>query len=96
MPTNRLTIGLIVGTISLLATIAVSTIAFCSFKGIEIPPELNTLAGGLVGALGSMLVKTSPSEGTKSASPTPNGDEPTEVKVVNEPADPVKTEEIKP
>lgn len=48
------TIGLVV-----MAFVCVASICVLSFYKIQIPPELNTLAGGLVGACSAMLVKTS-------------------------------------
>lgn len=43
----------------------VATVCVLAFRGVQIPPELNTLTGGLVGSLASMLVKTSPTETQK-------------------------------
>jgi hypothetical protein len=87
--TNKSTINLITGTLAFMALVAVVTICICACYGIKIPPELNTLAGGLVGSLGAMLVKTAPTETTKAV--LPNGTAPTAVQVVNKPADPVPT-----
>jgi len=83
-------------TIAVMAFSCVVSICTLAFYAIQIPPELNTLAGGLVGALTAMLVKTSPTETLKAppAPPTlPNGATP--VTVVNPPSDPVPTEEQK-
>ncbi len=81
MPTNKTAIALITTTICVLAFIGVSTICVLAYMGIEIPPELNTLAGGLVGSVGTLLAKTSPTETTSA-----NG--PTDVNVVNPVSDP--------
>lgn len=57
-----------------------------------------SIVTGLLGLIGGMLTKTSPTETTK-AVPIPNGitvgGPPTEVQVVNKPADPVPTVEAK-
>jgi len=96
--TNQTAITIITGTIAIMAVSCVLSICFLAFYGIQIPPELNTLAGGLVGALTAMLVKTSPTETLKQPLPNPpaTGDNPTPVQVVNAPNDPVPTEETSP
>lgn len=66
MPTNQIVIKIITGSIAGLAAICVITVCVLSYFAIQIPPELNTLTGGLVGALSAMLVKTSPTESQKS------------------------------
>ena len=68
MPTNKTSISVIVTTIAIMAFLCVCTICYLSYKGIQIPPELNTLTAGLSGALSGMLVKTTPTETTKSVS----------------------------
>lgn len=65
MPSNKATINLIIGTLAVLALLCIATVCLMSYRGVMIPPELNTLAGGLVGTLGAMLVKTSPTETAK-------------------------------
>lgn len=62
MPTNKAAIDWITRTIAVLGFCCVVTVCALSFMGLKIPPELNTLTGGLVGSLASMLVKTSPTE----------------------------------
>lgn len=57
---NQLTIQIITGTIAFLAVLCVASICVLAFKAMAIPPELNTIAGGLVGAVTTMLVKTTP------------------------------------
>ncbi len=88
---NQSAITIITFTIALMAASCVASICFLAYRAIQIPPELNTLAGGLVGALTAMLVKTSPTETVKA--PTP--DAPAPVQVMNTPAAPVPTEETK-
>jgi len=87
--TNQTAITIITMTIAIMAFSCVASICVLAFYGIEIPPELNTLAGGLVGALTAMLVKTSPTETVKPRNP----DVPTPVSVVSSVQDPVHTEE---
>jgi len=65
MPTNKTVINIIIATLAGCAALCVFSVCLLSYQGIQIPPELNTLTGGLVGALTAMLVKTSPSETTK-------------------------------
>ncbi len=92
--TNKGQIYVIVCSIAILAVICVGTICVLSYLEIKVPPELNTITGGLVGYLASMLTKTTPTETTKQplpTAPTPNGVTP--VQVVNQPTDPVPTKE---
>lgn len=63
--------------------VAVVTICVLSRYGVDIPPELNTLAGGLVGSLGAMLTKTTPTVGTAN-----------ETKITNTAAEPIPTEPV--
>lgn len=57
---NQFTIHVVSLTIAVLAVMSVSSICILSYYQLPIPPELNTLAGGLTGAVGAMLTKTSP------------------------------------
>jgi len=88
--TNQTAITVITSTIAIMALTCVFSVCVLAFYGVTIPPELNTLTGGLVGALTAMLVKTSPTETVK-----PSTETPTPVQVVNTPTDPVPTEEMK-
>ncbi len=88
---NQTAITVITGTIAIMALACVVTICVLSYLGTKVPPELNTLTGGLCGALTAMLVKTTPTETPKA----PNPDAPTDVKVVSSAKDPVHTEEAK-
>ena len=84
MPTNKQAIDWITRTLAFLGACCVVTVCILAYAGKQIPPELNTLTGGLVGSLASMLVKTTPTE-----------DKPKliqDVQVVNEKSDPVPTE----
>lgn len=70
MPTNRGAIFIVIGTLAGMAGLCVCAVCVLSYYGIEIPPELNTLTGGLVGALTGVLAKTTPSEAPKTQTPT--------------------------
>lgn len=83
MPTNRSAIDWITRTLAFLGACCVVTVCILAYMGKQIPPELNTLTGGLVGSLASMLVKTTPTEDKSKIQ---------EVQVVNEKKDPVPTE----
>ncbi len=82
--TNQISITIVTATLALLAVLTVATVCGLSFYSITIPPELNTLAGGLVGAVSTMLVKT-----------TATSNAPAETKIVNSPTDPVQTQDVK-
>lgn len=88
MPSNKAAIDWITRTLATMGAFCVVTVCILAIRGIQIPPELNTLTGGLVGSLASMLVKTSPTE----TSPTPpvNGTgtgAPVDVNITNPPED---------
>jgi xanthine/uracil permease len=91
--TNKGQIYIIVCAIAILAVICVVTVCVLSYLQIKVPPELNTLTGGLVGYLAAMLVKTSPTETIKAppVSALPTTTDPTPVNVVNPPTAPVPT-----
>ncbi len=91
MTNNQTAITMITGTIAIMALACVVTICVLSYLSIKVPPELNTLTGGLCGALTAMLVKTTPTETPKA--PTP--DSPAPVTVMNPASDPVPTTETK-
>ncbi len=91
-------IMIVVITLALNATIGISTLAYCLVNKIDPNQVLLTsfIASitGILGIIGGMLVKTSPTATTTtppSPSPPPNGVTP--VQVVNEPTDPVPTKE---
>ncbi len=91
MTNNQTAITMITGTIAIMALCCVVTICVLSYLGVKVPPELNTLTGGLCGALTAMLVKTTPTETAK----TPTLDAPAPVTVMNPASDPVPTTETK-
>jgi hypothetical protein len=95
MPTNSTVITVITSTIAAMALGCVVTVCTLSYFAIQIPPELNTLTGGLVGALTAMLVKTSPTE-TQPQTKEPGGGGTTPVEVVNKASDPIPTAETQP
>jgi hypothetical protein len=85
-------IKVIVRTLAALAFTCVIVECVLSYFQLKIPPELNTLTGGLVGSMTAMLVKTAPtSNTTPEPTPTPSTETPTPVKVVNPKTDPVPT-----
>jgi hypothetical protein len=94
--TNKWQIYIIVCTIAAMAIGCVVTVCAMSYYGKEVPKDLSMITTGLLGALTSMLVKTSPTE-TQKQSPTPpiipNGATPTPVAVVSSEQNPVHTEE---
>lgn len=57
---NKGEIKVIVRSVAILAFVCVASECALAYFGKQIPPELNTLTGGLVASLTAMLVKTSP------------------------------------
>ncbi len=82
---------MITGTIAIMALACVVTICVLSWFGTKVPPELNTLTGGLCGGLMTMLVKTTPTQAIQVSTP----DSPAPVTVMNPASDPVPTTEQK-
>jgi hypothetical protein len=95
MTTNQTPINVVTMTVAFLAAICVWTICWLAYKGIQIPPELNTLTGTLCGYLTGALTKTTPTEITRQPLPNPptTSDNPLPVRPVTSIADPVHTEE---
>jgi hypothetical protein len=103
--TNMRIIMIVVITLALNATVGLSTLAYCLVFKIEPNQVLLTaylsIVTGLLGLIGGMLTKTSPTETTKVPPPVPPtngitvGGPPAKVEVVNTPAAPVQTEEVK-
>ena len=96
--TNKSVIFLIVATLALNATIGLSALAYCLLMRIEPNQVLLTafisIITGLLGIIGGMLTKTSPTETIKAPPPPPSsGNGPTQVEVVNTPSAPVPTTE---
>ena len=74
----------------------VATNCYMALQKMEPPQAFTLLTGGLVGAVTSMLVKTTPTETIKAAPVAPPPDSPpTQVVVTNQPDNPVPTEETK-
>lgn len=92
---NKWTIYWVVMAIILMAIGCVATNCYMALQKMEPPQAFTLLTGGLVGAVTSMLVKTSPTETVKSAPTPPPPPIPPEVIVVNKPDDPVPTTETK-
>ncbi len=86
---------IVVITLALNATVGLSTLAYCLVMRIEPNQVLLTaylsIVTGLLGLIGGMLSKTSPTETTKVATIPPTG--PTNVNVVNPPDAPVPVKE---
>jgi hypothetical protein len=96
MNDNKSTISVITTTVATSAFACIITVCVLAYMGKQIPPELNTLTGGLVGSLVSMLVKTSPTQSTTVPPITPST-EPVKTEIVNPPESPVPvTTETKP
>ncbi len=93
--TNQFPISVITTTAAFLAAMCVWTICWLAYKGIQIPPELNTLTGTLCGYLTGTLTKTTPTETTRQPPPalSTSFDNPAPVKVISTEKDPVHTEE---
>lgn len=87
MPTNKQAIDWITRTLALLAVFCVGTVCYLAAMGLQVPPELNTLTGGLVGSLASMLVKTTPTD------TTPNDNAPDQPADKRVPVDPTSESE---
>jgi hypothetical protein len=101
LTTNQTPIVVITTTAAFLAAMCVWTICWLAYKGIQIPPELNTLTGTLCGYLTGTLTKTTPTETTRQTTPlhVPSGGSPTPLpdplEVVGLGGGPVKTKETK-
>ncbi len=93
--TNMRIIMIVVTTLCVNATVGLSVLGYCLVFGVKPDQVLLTafisIITGLLGIIGGMLTKTSPTETTKIATIPAV----TPVKVVNAPADPVPTEEQK-
>ena len=104
--TNMRVIMIVVITLALNATVGLSALGYCLVMKVEPNQVLLTayisIITGVLGIIGGMLTKTSPTETTKSAPIPPIlpngitvGGPPAQVEVVNTPAAPVQTEEVK-
>ncbi len=93
-------IMIVVITLALNATVGLTTLAYCLLTKVEPNQVLLTaylsIITGLLGVIGGMLSKTSPTETTKVATVIPppiHPTTPTQVQVMNEPNAPVPTVE---
>ena len=86
-------IKVIIRTLAFLAGVCVIAVAILAYFQKQIPPELNTLTGGLVGSLTAMLVKTAP---TTSSPSIPEPVKPIKTEIVQSPDNPVPVQETKP
>jgi hypothetical protein len=68
---NKGEIKVIIRTVAVLAFVCVASECILSYFAKQIPPELNTLTGGLVASLTAMLVKTSPTPSNPPVQPKP-------------------------
>lgn len=79
--TDKSTVNLVVVILGIIAVVLVAGAIFLSFQEKTVPGELWTLAGGAVGAFGTLLARTS------------TGDDTQPVQVVNSTNQPVPIEE---
>ena len=100
--TNMRVIMIVVITLALNATVGLSALGYCLVMKVEPNQVLLTayisIITGVLGIIGGMLTKTSPTETTKATPippPLPPNGAPAQVEVVNTPAAPVQTEEVK-
>ena len=93
--TNKSVISIVVCTLAFNATVGMLVLSYCLVFKVEPNVALLTVFVGIVnflfGAVGGMLIKTSPTETTKTSVPTT--DNPLPVKPITSVADPVHTEE---
>jgi hypothetical protein len=98
--TNKSAITIVVFTLAINATIGVTTLAYCLTSGRELNVALLTAFVGIVnyvlGAVSGMLVKTSPTETTKSPESQPPSSGVLQAEIINKPTDPVNTAEVDP
>lgn len=59
MSTDRLTVQMVVAFIGLFGLITISGVILLAYEGRSIPDPLSALGGAAVGALGSLLARTS-------------------------------------
>ncbi len=92
--TNMRVIMIVVITLALNATVGLFALGYCLVFQVEPNQVLLTayisIITGVLGIIGGMLTKTSPTEATKVVVPHPV---PTQVQVVNEPNAPVPVKE---
>ncbi len=92
--TNKGVIFIVVTTLAANATVGLCALSYCLVFKIQPDQVLLTafvsITTGLLGVLGGMLTKTSPTQTTAQAIPVPI---PSQVHVTNQPGDPVPTKE---
>ncbi len=98
--TNKGVIFVVIAVLAFNASLGLSSLAYCMVFKIEPNQVLLTaimnITAGLLGVIGGMLTKTSPTETTKAAIVTSLPTTTTaKVEVVNPPETPVQTEEVK-
>ena len=62
MNTDRITVQMVVGFLGLSSLLIIGGLIALAFVGRPIPDQLSTLGGATLGALGSLLARTSTSE----------------------------------
>src|SRR6476646_8248847 len=90
--TNKGVIFVVVATLSFNATVGLMALGYCLIFKVAPDQVLLTafisIITGLLGVIGGMLTKTSPTQTTAQAIPVPI---PSQVHVINKPGDPVPT-----
>ncbi len=75
MSTDRLTVQMVVAFIGLFGLITISGVILLAYEGRSIPDPLSALGGAAVGALGSLLARTSTVERPEDKSSVESSDE---------------------
>ncbi len=75
MSTDRLTVQMVVAFIGLFGLITISGVILLAYEGRSIPDPLSALGGAAVGALGSLLARTSTVERPEAKSSVQSSDE---------------------
>lgn len=75
MSTDRLTVQMVVAFIGLFGLITISGVILLAYEGRSIPDPLSALGGAAVGALGSLLARTSTVERPEDKSSVQSSDE---------------------
>ncbi len=74
MSTDRLTVQMVVAFIGLFGLLTIGGLIALAYAGRSIPDPLSALGGAAVGALGSLLARTSTVERSSERSPEQSGD----------------------
>ncbi len=83
MSTDRFTVQMVVTFIGVASVLIISGIILLAYLGREVPEPLSTLGGAAIGALGTLLARTS------TADRRGDGAEAVPVEVKNSPGEPV-------